>query len=181
LGDTTQAALEAFAACCPKYRNVADLYDNLNDGDADNDPYIISLRSADDYAKGHVKGAVNMSVKTMWTAEALATIPTDREVVVYCYTGQTSAQASAGLRALGYDAWSMLSGMQAWSANADVYVKRYNPDTVPDFPTEGTAGAAAAPATLPTTGGIVFPVQNLVLALGFATASAGAVLYRRNK
>jgi len=182
LADTMAAALDTFFSGGPKYMKGADLYDNLNDGDTENDPYVISVRSAEDYAKGHIKGAVHMDPKTMWNAETLATIPNDREVVVYCYTGQTASQVATALNVLGYDAWNMASGMQAWSADPNVYVKRFNPDTVPDYPTEGTAGeTAAAPATLPTTGGIAFPVQNLVLALGFATASAGAVLYRRNR
>ena len=53
-------------------------------------------------------------------------------------------------------------------------------------PPEGTAAEAttetettAAPATLPTTGGVLFPIQGLVLALGAASVGAGVVLHRR--
>ncbi|MBN1956383.1 MAG: hypothetical protein JW900_15235, partial [Anaerolineae bacterium] len=48
-----QEAAEAYFSDGPRTIAAADLYENLNDGDADNDPYIISVRSADDYAAGH--------------------------------------------------------------------------------------------------------------------------------
>ena len=182
LGDTLQGALDAFFSGGTKYIKAADVYDNLNDGDATNDPFIISARSADDYAKGHIAGAVNMSAGGMWNAATLSLIPSDRQVVVYCYTGQTSAQVSTALRILGYDAYSMSYGMQGWSADPNVYVKRFDAATVPDFPTEGTAVAAtttAAPATLPTTGGLLFPVEGFILGLGALSLGVGAALRRR--
>jgi len=184
LADTMAGALDANFSGGPKYIKATDLYDNLNDGDTSNDPFVISVRSAEDYAKGHIKGAVHMDFKTMWNAETLATIPGDRQVVVYCYTGQSSAQVSTALRVLGYDAWSMSYGLQSWSADPAVYVKRFNPDTVPDYPTEGTAGeTAAAPATLPTTGAAI-PVDAMTLGLslfGAASVLAGGVAIRRKK
>ncbi|MGD9047886.1 MAG: rhodanese-like domain-containing protein, partial [Anaerolineae bacterium] len=54
------------------------LYENLNDGDESNDPLIISVRSKEDYDKGHIPGAVWMDAKTMFTADNLATLPTDK-------------------------------------------------------------------------------------------------------
>ncbi|MBU1749343.1 MAG: hypothetical protein KKA73_16785, partial [Chloroflexi bacterium] len=56
-GSPQEAALAYFSGGA-KTISAADLYENLNDGDAENDPYIISLRSAEDYAKGHIPGAV---------------------------------------------------------------------------------------------------------------------------
>lgn len=52
---------------------------------------IIDIRRADDYEKGHIKGAVNMP----WgpaIAEGMASIPTEHPVFIYCYTGQTAGQ-----------------------------------------------------------------------------------------
>ena len=183
-GDTIQAALQAALKDGPKNVQVKALYENLNDGDTSNDPFIIDVRAAEHYAKGHIAGAVNMNPKEMWDAATLAKIPSDRQVVVYCYTGQTSAQVAMALRALGYDAYSMQFGMQAWSANPEIAVNRFDPSKVPGYPTEGTASGAAAeaqatPATLPTTGGAVFPVEGLVLGLGALSLGAGLALRRR--
>ena len=46
----------------------------------------------------------------MKLAADLKTLPADKPVAVYCYTGQTSAFLVAYLRLLGYDAKSVLYG-----------------------------------------------------------------------
>lgn len=186
LADTTQAALEKWAAQGPKYIAAKDVYSNLNDGDASNDPFIVSVRSAADYAKGHIKGAVNMDVKTLFTADNLAKLPPDKQIVVYCYTGQTSAQVAVALRALGYDAVSLTFGMQGWSSDPNVYVNRFEESKVPDYPVVGSAAAGApaavatpaTPATLPTTGA-AFPVEGVLLTLGAVSVALGAMLRSR--
>jgi len=143
-------AAEAYFSAGPRTISAADLYENLNDGDAENDPYIISLRSAEDYAKGHVPGAVHMNVKELFTAENLATIPPDKDVVVVCYTGQTAGQATAGLNMLGYDAYSLLFGMSSWTSDPDVFVKRFNPDThANDFTVDTEAHEPGGPCSPP--------------------------------
>ena len=63
---------------------------------------IIDLRSADVYAQKHVKGAVNLSIVAL--AENLANLPKDKTLLLYCYTGQSSALAMVPLKAFGYDA-----------------------------------------------------------------------------
>ena len=144
-------AAEAYFSEGPRTINAADLFENLNDGDADNDPTIISLRSAEDYAKGHVPGAVNVSVKELFTAENLATIPPDRDVVVVCYTGQTACQATAALNMLGYDAYSLLHGMSSWTTDPDVFAKRFNPDThANDYTIDTEPHEPGGPYSLPT-------------------------------
>ena len=70
---------------------------------------VLDIRSAEDYAKGHVKGAVNVP----WgpaIAENLASIPTDKPVFLYCYTGQTAGQAVVTLNVAGIEARSVNLG-----------------------------------------------------------------------
>ncbi|MCB0238414.1 MAG: hypothetical protein KDH08_07155, partial [Anaerolineae bacterium] len=113
------------------------LYENLNDGDTSNDPYIVSVRSAEDYGKGHLPGAVWEDPKALFTPEGLATLPTDKPIVVYCYTGQTASQVTSALNLLGYDASSLSFGMSSWSDDPDVYVKRFSAEkSTHDYPTE---------------------------------------------
>jgi rhodanese-related sulfurtransferase len=120
-----------------KITQAADLYENLNDGDETNDPYIISVRSAEDYAKGHLPSAVWADPKALFTPEGLSTLPTDRPIVVYCYTGQTASQVVSALNVLGYDASNLQFGMGNWTNDPDVYVRRFDPDTTPkDYPVE---------------------------------------------
>ncbi len=91
------------------------LYENLNDGDDSNDPTIIDIRKSEDYAVGHIPGAVNIGGGALFTEETLSTLPTDRQIVVYCYTGQTAGQVVGALNTLGYDAYSLKFGMPSWA------------------------------------------------------------------
>ena len=100
--------------------NASDLQMKIAEGDA---PYIVSLRSADDYAKGHIPGAVNMKFGD------ITTLPKDEEILVYCYTGQSASFAAATLGVLGYDVHNLLHGMSSWSDDPDVYVSRFDAAT----------------------------------------------------
>ena len=65
---------------------------------------------------GHIDGAMQYSPKEAFTSGAdLKTLPTDKKVAVYCYTGQTSAHIAAYLRVLGYDAKTILYGVNGMS------------------------------------------------------------------
>jgi len=145
-----QAVADANFSEGPRTRQAADLFENLNDGDAENDPYIISLRSAEDYAKGHIPGAVNMSVKELFSLDNLATIPPDKDVVVVCYTGQTACQATSALNMLGYDAYSLLFGMSSWTSDPEVFVKRFDPEKhTNDYILDTESHEPGGPHTLP--------------------------------
>jgi rhodanese-related sulfurtransferase len=120
LGVTVEAAAAAYYPGGFKALKASDVYANLNDGDKTNDPVILDVRKAEDYATGHIPGAVNMDPKTMFTAAELAKLPKGKQIVSYCYSGQTASQVTAALRMLGYDAYNMQFGMPAWAIVNDV-------------------------------------------------------------
>jgi len=74
--------------------------------------YIVNYWSDAHYSDpGHIPGAMQYTPKeTMKLSVDLKTLPTDKPVAVYCYTGQTSAFLTAYLRLLGYDAKSVVYG-----------------------------------------------------------------------
>ncbi len=165
------------------------VFENLSDGDDSNNPVIVSVRAPDAYALGHVAGAINIPWNQIASPENLAKLPADQPLLVYCYTGHTGQVAATVLGILGYDVSNMKFGMMGWTQDDDVLATaRYNPETSPDYPVEGTAVAAAAeetveeaaPAELPTTGGLPIPVEGLVMGFGALTAAAGLYLRRRN-
>ncbi len=82
--------------------------------------YIVNYWPAAQYADpGHIPGAIQYTPKeTIKLAADLKTLPTNKPIVVYCYTGQTSAFLATYLRLLGYDAKSLLYG-----ANGMIYDK----------------------------------------------------------
>lgn len=71
---------------------------------------FLDIRKAEDFAKGHIAGAVNIPFgKGMETK--FSTLPKDKRIVVVCYTGQTAAQTTAVLKMAGYDAVWLNAGM----------------------------------------------------------------------
>jgi rhodanese-related sulfurtransferase len=79
------------------------------DGAATN--YTVNYWSEAHYNIGHIPGAIQYTPKeTLSSTQELKTLPTDKTVVVYCYTGQTSAFTVAYLRVMGYDAKTLLFG-----------------------------------------------------------------------
>jgi rhodanese-related sulfurtransferase len=77
---------------------------------------IVSIRQAEDYAKGHIEGAINIPWgENMQTS--FDQLPMDKKVLVYCYSGQTAGQTVGVLRMMGYDAASIKSGMGTSGTN----------------------------------------------------------------
>jgi rhodanese-related sulfurtransferase len=85
--------------------------------------FIIDVRDAAAYAAGHIPGAVNMPLKTLFEPETLAQIPADgTPVVTTCVTGHTASMAMSGLGTLGYDAYVLRFGMMGWNASTSMKV-----------------------------------------------------------
>ncbi len=78
--------------------------------------FILNYWGATDYSWGHIEGAMQYTPKSALSVDVdLKTLATDKPVAVYCYTGQTSAHVSAYLRVLGYDAKSIVFGVNGMS------------------------------------------------------------------
>lgn len=77
--------------------------------------YIVNYWPANQYEDpGHIPGAMQYTPKeSMKLSVDLKTLPANKPIAVYCYTGQTSAFLAAYLRLLGYDAKSILFGTNA--------------------------------------------------------------------
>ncbi len=71
--------------------------------------FWVDLRSSDDYAAGHIAGAVNIPYGEM--GDHWDVLPTNRQVIFQCYSGQTSAQVTSVAQMLGFNAVSFRGGM----------------------------------------------------------------------
>jgi rhodanese-related sulfurtransferase len=92
---------------------ISAIFDNLTDGNAANDPFIIDYRSAADYADGHIVNANNIALGDLVAKMEDGTVPTDKMILNVCYTGQTASAATALLNLSGYEAQNLLFGMCA--------------------------------------------------------------------
>ncbi len=136
LGSDVASAAQAFFSKGIKLINADALYENLNDGDTSNDPLILDIRKPEDYALGHIPGAVNIGAGALFTPEKLSLLPPNRPIVVYCYSGQSSAQVVAALNLLGYDAYSLRFGMPSWALVEGVSAGPWNDSMSKNYPVE---------------------------------------------
>jgi rhodanese-related sulfurtransferase len=94
------------------YANFKISEDNAKKALDEKDPNVVflSVRKAEDFAKGHIEGATNIPF-AQGMQDSFGELPKDKKIITYCYTGQTAGQTVAILRLLGYDAVSLNSGM----------------------------------------------------------------------
>ena len=76
---------------------------------------ILDVRTAQEYASGHILGAINIPNETI-AAENVQQLP-DKEqlILVYCRSGNRSKQAAAKLVDLGYTNIVEFGGINDWS------------------------------------------------------------------
>lgn len=75
---------------------------------------LIDVRTPEEFASGHIQGAVNIPVDTL--GSRLSEVPGDQPIVVYCRSGNRSAQASRILTQAGYTHIYDLGGLIDWTA-----------------------------------------------------------------
>ncbi len=87
--------------------------------------YVINLERKDKYESGHIPGAIRYKPEAfLGFTDEMASIPVDKQVIVYCGTGHNSGFATAYLRLFGYNASTLKYGN-----NSFMYDKMINQRT----------------------------------------------------
>jgi rhodanese-related sulfurtransferase len=77
--------------------------------------FVLDVREPSEWAVGHIPGATLIPLGQL--ASRTAEVPSDRQVVVVCHSGNRSAQGRDILLAAGFPSvTSMAGGMSAWTA-----------------------------------------------------------------
>ena len=107
-------------------------------------PYvqILDVRREDEYSgkggypcdprQGHIPGAKNIEVSTLFAApgapkppeEVRALVGTDQDFITYCHSGSRSGLAVVALRAAGYEARNYFGSWHEWSRHAELPMER---------------------------------------------------------
>ncbi len=103
------AAIAYINGSAPSTVTATTLHDNIEDYT------VLDIRSQTDYDAGHIEGAIWTSLGALMGDIASKSFPTDKPIVVACYTGQTAGHAVVALRTLGHEAHILKFGMAAWS------------------------------------------------------------------
>ena len=94
--------------------SVRDLYTAIGQDPA---PTVLDVREPDEYAAGHVEGALLMPLARTVEMALAAGLPKDEPVYVFCRSGNRSLQAAQALVAAGYeDVRNVDGGIIAWTA-----------------------------------------------------------------
>lgn len=81
----------------------------------DTSTVILDVRTPEEFAKGHLPGAINIPHTHLPVRISEVADAADRDIVIYCATGIRSEQAAARLRENGFTRLLHLDGdMEAW-------------------------------------------------------------------
>lgn len=79
------------------------------------DVVVLDVRTPEEFADGHLPGAVNLDVSDPGFAAALDELDRQATYAVYCRTGSRSLAATESMREAGFtDVFDLVGGVEAW-------------------------------------------------------------------
>lgn len=76
---------------------------------------ILDVRTPEEFAEGHVDGAVNLDVQARDFEKKLRALDREKSYLVYCRTGNRSRKATVAMEALGFRSiFHMTEGIVRW-------------------------------------------------------------------
>lgn len=107
------AALVGLAGCSSDTAAVTDIgAAELIEVVGEPETVIIDVRTPVEYAEGHVAGALNIDIASPTFNDEIAALPTDQTYVVYCRSGNRSAQAATIMADAGFsDVYNVDAGL----------------------------------------------------------------------
>ena len=82
--------------------------------ETESDYVILDVRTPEEFASGHIPGAINIPNETISDAEPPQLPDRAQLILVYCRSGNRSKQASRKLAALGYTNILEFGGINTW-------------------------------------------------------------------
>lgn len=83
---------------------------------APNAPLVVDVRTAEEFAAGHVPGAINIPHDQIASRQTELAVDAEREIVVYCKSGTRAGMALEELAAAGVRATHLEGDMLGWIA-----------------------------------------------------------------
>lgn len=79
---------------------------------------IIDVRTPEEFAEGHIKGAQLINFYDQDFEQKVAALPKDKPVYVYCRSGNRSSQSIPSFQKAGFkQIYELAGGMNAWYAS----------------------------------------------------------------
>ena len=109
-----------FTGCAGTSNNQTNTYRSITMDEAvnmmaqENGYIILDVRRPDEFAEGHIPGAINVANETIGTDEIPELPNKDQLIMVYCRSGRRSKEASEKLVKLGYTNIVEFGGILDW-------------------------------------------------------------------
>ncbi len=98
--------------------SVQQAYSLINENSGNEDFVILDIRTPEEFAQGHLAGAVNMDFYSDDFELELDGLEKNKTYLVYCRTAHRSGLAMPLFRELGFkDVYNMVGGITAWVAS----------------------------------------------------------------
>jgi len=86
---------------------------------------ILDVRSPEEYAEGHIPGAINIPHDRLGSRLAEIGAHKDKDIVLYCRSGRRVGVAADILQAAGFSKLLHLAGdMDGWRSNGNLPIKK---------------------------------------------------------
>ena len=97
----------------------ADINDGVKEFEGTEGAVLLDVRTADEYAEGHIPGSINIPLDTI---RAIETAVPDKTLPVFlhCLSGARSAQAERIVKQLGYANAQNIGGFNAYRGMVEV-------------------------------------------------------------
>ncbi|HFB99858.1 MAG TPA: rhodanese-like domain-containing protein [Phaeodactylibacter sp.] len=93
--------------------SVADFEKMING----NEGILVDVRTPEEYAEGHLKGAVNINFKKRTFPDYINAIDKNKPTLIYCRSGNRSGKAALIMQALGFKkVYDLGKGFKGWKA-----------------------------------------------------------------
>ena len=107
------AVLGLNTACSQNYENME--VKEFAELIADSNVVILDVRKDNEFAEGHIKGAVLIDqFQSDFVEQAKAKLPKDKTIAIYCRSGRRSSNAAGKLADVGYKCVNLKGGILAW-------------------------------------------------------------------
>ena len=83
------------------------------------DYLILDVRRADEFAEGHIPGAINIANEDIKSSEPKELQDKEQTIYVYCRSGNRSKQAATKLAAMGYTNIVEFGGIIDWTGDIE--------------------------------------------------------------
>ena len=110
-GGSAQSAGSAPSAGTVTKIAAKDAYERIGSGE---ELVLLDVRTAEEYAQAHIPGAILLPNEDIGTARPAQLPVLDTEILVYCRSGNRSAQAAEKLAKMGYTNVYDLGGIKDW-------------------------------------------------------------------